>query len=88
VFTVRHIDANGHESIREAKSITSNPGGGERIVTCRDAGGIGESFTDGILYVMNEAGKTVAKYDLGPPLAGARAVEDVSEKFPEGVIRG
>lgn len=83
MFTIRHIQTDGHESIREAKSITSNSA--DKVPTVMVDG---ETLRDGTIYVMNEMGRTVAKYDLGPPLVGAEAVEDLSEKFPEGVIRG
>ena len=83
MFTIRHIKADGHESIREARSVTSNTAAKVQTVVVD-----GETLRDGAIYVMNEMGRTVAKYDLGPPLTGVKAVQDLTEKFPEGVIRG
>lgn len=92
MFTVRHIDSNNHEFVFAASTITSEPprdsSDRQRIVCARPGEIFNGVFDSGIIYVMNENGRTVAKYDLGPPLVGAEAVEDLSEKFPEGVIRG
>lgn len=71
-LTVKHIEPSGHERLMQALSVSYQPGG--------DAGASAKVFafntahhpTDGApvfdcgtVYVMNEAGATVAKYDLG-----------------------
>jgi hypothetical protein len=85
VLTVRHIDESGLESIRETKHVTVGHSANQR--KCVGFCDWDDEFTSGTIFVMNEMGRTVAKYDLGPPLAGAKAVEDLSERFPTGVIR-
>lgn len=86
MLTVRHIDRDGAESIRETKHVVVDHDAEQRLRLAFSDWD--DEFTSGTIYVMNEMGRTVAKYDLGPPLVGAKAVDDLSEKFPEGVIRG
>lgn len=78
MFTLRHIEDNQHESIRQAKWVSYDPGfgpssKGERGLQYGNAEmdvdrqpTVDEGcFASGTVYVMNENGKTVAKYDFG-----------------------
>jgi len=78
MFTLRHIEDNQHESIRQAKWVSYDPGhgnssSGERCLHYGNAQmdvdrepTVDEGrFASGTVYVMNENGKTVAKYDFG-----------------------
>ncbi len=58
MLTVKHVERDGHESVFEASDIHRTPEG-------QLAFGQGErTVTTGKVYVMNEAGKTVAVYDF------------------------
>lgn len=73
-LTVKHIEENAYESITQAINTNYDPGSADRLpcftaygVPLRpgsaDEGGYA-SYNSGIIYVMNEAGATVARYDL------------------------
>lgn len=75
-LTVRHLEPSGHESITQAISVSYQPGnntperGDEKPLLIAfgvpDSMGEGHcNYGSGTVYVMNEAGATVAKYDLG-----------------------
>lgn len=74
MLTIKHVMPNGHEEIYSAiragatkTAIAVNDCPGQFHIEAPNGnivilGGEG----DGIFYVMNENGKTVGKYDLGP----------------------
>ena len=72
MFTVRHIEPNENESIFSADSVayavnldakTSN----EKVVFAYHGNGT-TIIASGVVYVMNDSGKTVAVYSFpGPP---------------------
>lgn len=80
MLTVNHTDKYGSQFIYEAVNVTYDqnccaPAGAEFGATfgsvhlelpepARD-GSVNMPFYDGMVYVMNSDGKTVAKYDLG-----------------------
>lgn len=74
-LTVRHLEPSGHESITQAISVSFQPGTnppGDNEDTQLIAFGVPNPVSDGCnryasgtVYIMNEAGATVAKYDLG-----------------------
>ena len=57
MLTIKHIEANGRERVFPAVSI-------ERTITGELAFGTEEVIKTGKIYVMNDAGKTVAIYDF------------------------
>lgn len=70
-LTVRHLEPSGHESITQAVSVSFQPLGDNQDLQLI-AFGVPNPVSDGCnryasgtVYVMNEAGATVAKYDLG-----------------------
>lgn len=68
MLTVRHIALSGHETILETKRVATEPSlkvGGGPPVFFYEAAGEMVGLTSGVVYVMNEAGRTIAKYDLG-----------------------
>lgn len=78
MFTVRHVESNGHESIRQAKVIWREPAepGNPLMTGMHDAffdsqlselrdGAEPIRYDSGTVYVMNDAGKTVATYNFG-----------------------
>lgn len=84
MLTVRHI-VDGGETIQEARGVAAQTtSDNERVLVCDGS----LTLRDGVAYVMNDAGRTVAKYELGQPLIGAKAVQDLAAVFPDGKIRG
>lgn len=69
MLTVKHVEPTGHETIHEATDVSSAPADrfGEAVnrVFYTRANSEVEGITSGTVYVMNEAGKTVAVYRLG-----------------------
>jgi hypothetical protein len=59
--TIKHVEPNGRERLIEALSVERTPEG--HLVF-----GTEERISTGKVYVMNEAGKTVAVYDFGKNL--------------------
>jgi hypothetical protein len=69
-LTVKHVDRDGHESLTQAITVTFHPGDKQEPTEVR-AFGVPDPVSDGCnryasgrVFVMNEAGATVAKYDL------------------------
>ena len=70
MLTIKHIEKSGSESISEAKEISFY--GDERQAPRVHAYGVGDpdavdghiQYGNGIVYVMNASGSTIAKYDL------------------------
>ena len=71
MFTIKHIEKSGRESLETAESVSFEPAGEERrydsVValggTCKVSGDYNR-YASGKVYVMNDAGKTVSAYDL------------------------
>lgn len=72
MFTIKHIESYvldgkslSHESIRSAQSVWTDSQGS--VLYSQDASGsaVDAGFHTGTIYVMNENGKTIAKYFLG-----------------------
>lgn len=71
MLTVKQILSTGHEIVFEAARINYTPGSAEQetneiLIVGNSDGTTSISFLSGVYYVMNDAGNTVAKYDLGP----------------------
>lgn len=69
MFTIKHIHFDGSEEIIEAESVRFTPGTGPSNIPPTlwivALGTVGERpLTGGTIFVMNSAGKTVARYDL------------------------
>jgi len=69
-LTVKHIESNGFESIVQSTHVNFIPGDTQNP-TELIAFGVAQPVSDGcnryrngIVYVMNEAGATVAKYEI------------------------
>jgi len=69
-LTVRHIERSGHESVTQAVSVSFEPARGKspaQLIAFGVPSPISDGcnrYGDGKIFVMNEAGATVAKYDL------------------------
>lgn len=75
MLTIKHVEKSGHESLTPAETVCFDPAIGEHGEypngqVC--AFGVPHPVSDGcdryssgIIYVMNDAGRTVSKYDLG-----------------------
>jgi hypothetical protein len=69
MLTVKHVETDGHESVVSATNVDSFEKNGKTRALVRVFGvshfpaGVGE-YQNGVIYVMNENGKTVAKYNL------------------------
>lgn len=87
MLTVKHIHALGDEAIIEVSRVRFTPGtpawespdgqtgcsATAATVWVHDSKGTEVPLTGGTVFVMNEAGKTVSRYDLGPspvPIVG------------------
>jgi hypothetical protein len=69
MLTVRHIYASGHEEIHLTNRVSFQPfsaegGSPPKTVFWERQDGSTVPLTDGSVYVMNDLGKTVAKYSL------------------------
>lgn len=69
MFTINHVESNGHSSLRLAKWVTHDPDlnivtAGMAIDDKNEDGEYHATFGNGVVYVMNSGGKTVAKYIL------------------------
>jgi hypothetical protein len=69
MLTINHIEANGHQSIRQAKWVSYDPDtkqltAGNAIMDVKTEEQHHDTFANGRIYVMNENGKTVATYNL------------------------
>lgn len=69
MMSVRHVELDGHESIRETQCVWREPvnpiKGGERLVFCQsDNTDEPLRYASGRLYVMNSYGRTIATYYL------------------------
>ena len=71
MMTIKHITISGEESIYPADSVrftAANPSEFDHVpstVWRYDSSGESHPHTGGTVFVMNEHGKTVARYDLG-----------------------
>jgi hypothetical protein len=76
MLTVKHINMIGTETIITAKRVifyqpnqqapaTPNPHSGGMITIVPPVGDVHEDIGDGTVFVMNDAGKTISRYDLG-----------------------
>lgn len=79
MLTVKHVKPDGCEEIHPAVRVHTIPRGvtvGDRglVSVENDRGEIKHLGSDdsGIFYVMNELGRTIAKYDLGGIAVGAQ----------------
>lgn len=71
MLTVKQVLSTGVEIVFEASRVNyvpSSTAGGtlETLFTENPDRSQSHSFLSGVYYVMNDAGSTVAKYDLGP----------------------
>lgn len=80
MFTIKHLSPHGNESLYEAREVIflpappspgySQPAGTSTVSLSNfqfkpaDSNAF-EELSDGTVYVMNDAGSTVSKYDLG-----------------------
>ncbi len=67
MLTVRHIKANGEEVLEQVDRIEFKPeaaGPGSGAINAERLDDRLQ-FTGGTIFVMNDLGKTVARYDLG-----------------------
>lgn len=74
MLTVKHVEKSGYESVFEAETVQFTPTmpSAPRGVSIFGSPGLDEGartgnhiqFSDGIVYVMNEGGKTIAVYNL------------------------
>jgi hypothetical protein len=70
MFTVKLVEEGGHEQLTEATNlwvdVESSEKGSHRTLRYLNPNGMSGAFGDyGEVYVMNDHGATVAKYDLG-----------------------
>lgn len=69
MLTIRHIEPTGHETVLQTMRVTMHPTdgvnlGAPTVFYDRPDGGT-SLVEEGVVYVMNDLGKTVAKYELG-----------------------
>lgn len=64
MLTIRHIGNRGDESIYSVESVNWYPNAETREVVAFIPNGQPWHIKEGTVYVMNDMGKTVAKYDM------------------------
>lgn len=72
MLTVRVIGADGNEMVKEVTSVFMRPSEQSKLIHqsvyfFRPNGDLAETIEDGDVYVMNDAGKTIADYHIRPP---------------------
>jgi len=98
MFTIKHVTSRGNEAIFAAANVSFTEEVGSYVcsqlpgrnytpatVWYGDAGKL-EPLTGGVVYVMNSAGATVAKYDLAPNL-GVGVVGEAVDPDPHNNLR-
>lgn len=71
-LTIKHRENNGHESVIQARSVTYDDWTQTKNARVTAYGCPNEypdgvnQYENGTVFVMNESGATVAKYDLHP----------------------
>jgi hypothetical protein len=75
MLTIKTISPSGFEALKEVKSVFYSPGmvlpppstyeEPAMVTYWRPGDETGETIYEGLVYVMNDNGKTVAKYNLG-----------------------
>lgn len=71
MLTIKQITSSGEEYIHEAEDVTFTPASAKRIAPAENSvwykarDGRLREIISGSVFVMNEHGKTVAKYELG-----------------------
>lgn len=72
MLTVRHVEQNGYEAVREVREVWLDPPAHSDDKPSKydlhaqpDGAEPPLHFASGTVFVMNSAGKTVARYDLG-----------------------
>lgn len=97
MLTIKHIDDFGFERViavseaytrgRECDANIGATGNGDRpnfVVVGVQSNGGRDTFRDGQIYVMNDAGKTIASYDLRYAQAGQAitpAQNDINRRY-------
>lgn len=71
MLTVKQMLSTGVQIVFEASRVNYVPGSAaqktdEVLFTESPDGTSSHTFLSGVYYIMNDAGNTVAKYDLGP----------------------
>ena len=67
MLTVKHVRLSGQEDLYQSVTVwyspieNQTPDGRPAMITMD----LGDPLTGGTVFVMNDAGKTVARYDLG-----------------------
>lgn len=95
MFTIKHIAWGGaaeilHETdqvrVSRAESFDNSFGSGDlRSIEFEDGRGDVQTITEGLVYVTNDVGKTIAKYEF----CSSKKAKDRSEKYEsEGVWSG
>lgn len=74
MLTVKHVERSGHESVTVAATVIFDPATGQdkeypngQVVAFGVPMPVSDGcnrYSGGIIYVMNDHGSTVAKYDL------------------------
>jgi hypothetical protein len=68
MLTIKRIEKTGHEVVHEVKSVSFQPRMGDVAPTLQlemPSGDISTMFDGGTFFVMNEAGRTIARYWIG-----------------------
>jgi hypothetical protein len=90
MFTIKHIRLSGEEDLYTSPTARYSPGidngttGAPATVWYTKADGFEHPLTGGTVFVMNDAGKTVARYDIGAsmvPLEDRKPREPINGQF-------
>lgn len=65
MMTIKHISISGEERLFEAKSVRLSSNETPETVWFTTPDGKQEPLTGGTVYVMNDNGKTVSRFDIG-----------------------
>lgn len=99
MFVLKHIHADGREDIIQSDNVRFDPGvptwqsedgkcgatGTPPTLWIAERGFVTQPLTGGTVFVMNENGKTVARYDLGAspvPIIG----DGLTDPRPKGAV--
>lgn len=91
MFTVKHTNPNFYETLYSCREVCYHPHddvAGPEAIFLYGGDAAMETLQFGTVYVMNENGATVSKYDLGSPaqppdgLGGYAAQAQVKVQYP------
>lgn len=87
MISVKHISLGGEETIHQARSLHYMPG--DEPTLRLEAEERDVMLTGGTAFVMNDHGRTIARYDLGASMVpkGKSSISSIAQALASGAAR-